>query len=175
MRHDTTHGISAFSIVHGLVGSALWLTYGISMGRFPVWFSNSSFILAQCILIWVLRRHDRMPAQLLARFGLALAGLLVVLTPVSAPLIGWTATVVSASSLVPQVVHVARTENLHGISIASWAITVLSASSWMTYGWVVSDPIMSVINYFTIPMMIYVIARAVSWRTANGVAIFARA
>ena len=29
VRHDTSHGISPFGLIHGLVGSALWLTYGL--------------------------------------------------------------------------------------------------------------------------------------------------
>lgn len=175
VRHDTTHGLSPFSIVHGLAGSALWLTYGIAVGRTPVWFSNSSFIVAQAIIISVLHRHGRMPVSLIVRFAFAFLAVVSVLLPVSAVLVGWAAIATSASSLVPQVVHVAREDNLHAISLVSWAMTVVSALSWMIYGWMVSDPIMSVINYFTIPMMIYIIFRATSWRLSNGVPILARA
>lgn len=175
VRHDTTHGISAFSVVHGLTGSALWLAYGIAVGRTAVWFSNGSFIVAQSIIISVLLRHQRMPVSLIVKFGVALAVVLAAFLPVSAALIGWIATFTSITSLIPQVVHVIRTDNLHAISIASWLMTVLSASSWMVYGWVVDDPIMSVINYFTIPMMFVVITKAWQWRIRNDVPVFARA
>lgn len=174
VRRDTTHGISPVSIVYGLTGSVLWFVYGVSMGRVPIWFSNASFIASQCIIIAVLLRHGRVRTPLLAGFGFGLAVLLAVLVPISATWVGATAIFVSSSSLVPQVLHIARTENLHGISISSWVITIVSAASWMSYGWILHDPIMSVINYITIPMMIYVVVRATSWRLDNDVPLFAR-
>lgn len=175
VRHDTTHGLSPFSIVHGVAGSALWLAYGIAMGRTAVWISNSSFIVAQFIIIGVLHRHGKVPVSLVLRFGVAFLAVVSVLMPISATLVGWAAIVTSTTSLVPQVVHVAREDNLHAISLVSWAMTVVSATSWMMYGWVENDPIMSVINYFTIPMMVFIIIRATSWRLANDVPILSRA
>ena len=175
VRHDTTHGISAFSVVHGLAGSAIWLAYGITADRPAIWFSNASFIVAQSIIISVLLRHQRMPVSLLFKFAVILATVLAIFLPVSSAVIGWIATFTSASSLVPQVVHVVRTDNLHGISIVSWLMTVFSAASWMIYGWVLDDPIMSVINYINIPMMFVIITKSWQWRTRNDVPIFARA
>ena len=39
------------------------------------------------------------------------------------------------------------------------------------YGFMLDNPIMVNINYVTIPMMIFVITRAVRWRLANGVPV----
>ncbi len=175
VRHDTSHGISPFSIAHGLVGSSMWFAYGILMDRTAIWFSNGSFITAQIIIISVLYRHGKLPVALLVRFALVLAALLAVAVPVSPSVVGWVATVVSVTSLMPQVLHTSRTENLHGISVISWAMTILSAASWMAYGWMLDDVIMSVINYFTIPMMIYVMTKAIRWRIAHGEPIFVQA
>ena len=175
LRRDTSHGISPYSIAHGLVGSSMWFAYGILMDRIAIWFSNGSFITAQIIIISVLSRHGKMPLSLLARYVAVLAALLAVSVPASASAVGWVATFISVTSLMPQVVHTARTDNLHGISVVSWALTIMSASSWMVYGWMLDDVIMSVINYFTIPMMIYVMTMAIRWRIANGEPIFAQA
>jgi hypothetical protein len=41
----------------------------------------------------------------------------------------------------------------------------------MAYGFMLDDPIMVNINYVTIPMMCFVITRAVRWRLSNGVPI----
>lgn len=173
-RHDTSHGVSAFGTAHGLVGSALWLSYGISMDRIAIWFSNSQFIAAQMIILGVLYRHGKMPLSLLFRFAAVLAVLLAVGVPAPAATVGWIATVVSITSLFPQVLHTARTENLHGISVASWAMTIVSAGSWMVYGWMLDDVVMSTINYFTIPMMVYVMTMAIRWRVRAGEPIFAQ-
>jgi MtN3 and saliva related transmembrane protein len=175
VRHDTSHGISPFSIAHGLVGSALWFSYGVSIGRNAIWISNGQFITAQIIIISVLYRHKTMSLALLAKFAATLAALLLITIPVSPSVVGWMATTVSITSLMPQVVHVIKTENLHGISVVSWLMTIMSAASWMIYGWMVNDVIMSVINYFTIPMMIFIMMKAVGWRIANNEPIFVQA
>jgi MtN3 and saliva related transmembrane protein len=175
VRHDTSHGISPFSIAHGLVGSALWFTYGISMSRDAIWISNGQFITAQIIIISVLYRHKSMSIALMAKFGAALGALLLITIPVSPSVVGWMATTVSVTSLMPQVVHVIKTKNLHGISVVSWLMTIMSAASWMVYGWMLDDVIMSVINYFTIPMMIFITMKAVRWRVANDVPVFVQA
>ena len=175
VRHDTSHGISPFSVAHGLVGSALWFTYGVSMDRHAIWISNGQFITAQLIIISVLYRHKSMSIALMAKFAAALAALLLITIPVSPAVVGWMATTVSVTSLMPQVVHVVKTENLHGISVGSWLMTIMSASSWMVYGWMLDDVIMSVINYFTIPMMIFIMMKAIRWRVAAGVPVFIQA
>lgn len=175
VRHDTSHGVSPISIAHGLVGSALWFTYGISMSRDAIWISNGQFITAQIIIISVLFRHGSMPVALMAKFGTLLGSLLLITIPASPSVVGWMATTVSVTSLMPQVVHVIKTENLHGISVASWIMTIVSASSWMIYGWMLNDVIMSVINYFTIPMMVFIVVKAIRWRVAAGEPIFVHA
>jgi uncharacterized protein with PQ loop repeat len=53
VRHDTSHGISPFALMHGLVGSALWFSYGVIQSDIGVWFSNTSLIIAQSIIISV--------------------------------------------------------------------------------------------------------------------------
>jgi len=175
VRHDTSHGISPFSIAHGLVGSAMWFSYGISMSRDAIWISNGQFIAAQLIIISVLFRHGSMKTSMMLKFASVLAVLLLVTIPASPSVVGWMATTVSVTSLMPQVLHVVKTENLHGISVVSWLMTIMSAASWMIYGWMLNDVIMSVINYFTIPMMIFIMVKAIRWRVTAGKPIFVHA
>lgn len=175
VRHDTTHGLSAFAAVHGLIGSGLWFAYGLGAGNVPIWFSNASFIVAQSIIVSVMWRHGRVPRIMMLRFAAVFAVALAVLLPLPAAAFGWTATVVSASSLVPQALHVARAENMHAISLVTWVVTIVSAASWMVFGWVLDDPVMSVVNYITIPMMVFILVSATRWRIANGVPLAGRA
>lgn len=145
------------------------------MSREAIWISNGQFITAQLIIISVLYRHGSMKISLLTKFGVVLTGLLLITIPASPSAVGWMATMVSVTSLMPQVFHVVKTENLHGISVGSWFMTIMSATSWMIYGWMLNDIIMSVINYFTIPMMIFIMMKAVRWRVANDVPVFVQA
>jgi uncharacterized protein with PQ loop repeat len=167
VRHDTSHGISPFGLMHGLVGSSLWLTYGILQGDVAIWFANTSFIIAQSIIISVVYRHGKIPRIVLIRVGSALVALALLLTQVSATPVGFVAIAISGSSIVPQLIHVIRTENLHGISISSYLLTIVNCSSWLLYGFYVKDPMVSAQNFFAIPIFIYITAKAARWRSAN--------
>ena len=167
VRHDTSHGISPFGLMHGLVGSSLWLTYGILQGDIAIWFANSSFIIAQSIIISVVYRHGKIPRVVLIRVGTALAALALLLTQISATPVGFIAIVISGSSIIPQLIHVIRTENLHGISISSYLLTIVNCTSWLLYGFYVDDPMVSAQNFIAIPIFVYITVKAARWRSAN--------
>jgi MtN3 and saliva related transmembrane protein len=167
VRHDTSHGISPFGLMHGLVGSSLWLTYGLLEGDIAIWFSNASFIIAQSIIISVVYRHGKIPRVVLIRVAAALVALALLLTQISATPVGFIAIAISGSSIIPQLIHVIRTENLHGISISSYLLTIVNCSSWLLYGFYVNDPMVSAQNFFAIPIFVYITAKAARWRSAN--------
>ena len=167
LHHDTSHGISPFGLMHGLVGSSLWLTYGILQRDTAVWFSNVSFMIAQSIIISVVYRHGKIPRFIIIQMVLALAGLGLLLTQIPATPVGYVAIVISGSSIIPQLIHVIRTENLHGISITSYLLSIMNCSSWLIYGFVVHDPMISAQNFVTIPIFIFITFRARRWRINN--------
>lgn len=173
MRHDTSHGISPFALMHGLVGSSMWLSYGLVQHDVAVWSSNCSFMVAQSLIISVTYRHGKVPGHILLRVAIAIVAVIVGFTQMPSWLIGYIAIAISGSSVVPQLLHVIRTENLHGISISSYGLTIISSSSWLIYGFVVSDPMLSIQNFFVIPIFVYIIMKAWRWRVANGEPLFA--
>jgi len=153
--------------MHSLVGSSLWLTYGLLEGDIAIWFSNVSFLIAQSIIISVVYRHGKIPRTVLIQVGAALAALALLLTQVSATPVGFVAIAISGSSIIPQLIHVIRTENLHGISISSYLLTIVNCSSWLLYGFYVHDPMVSAQNFFAIPVFVYITVKAARWRSAN--------
>ena len=167
VRHDTSHGISPFGLMHSLVGSSLWLTYGLLEGDVAIWFSNVSFLVAQSVIISVVYRHGKIPRQVLIQVGAALLALALLLTLDSATPVGFVAIAISGSSIIPQLIHVIRTENLHGISISSYLLTIVNCTSWLLYGFYVQDPMVSAQNFFAIPIFVYITAKAARWRSAN--------
>jgi uncharacterized protein with PQ loop repeat len=175
VRHDTSHGISPFASMHGLVGSALWFSYGVIQSDVAVWFSNTSFIIAQSIIISVVYRHGHIPRQVLLRLIAMMIIIPLGFTQLPASLVGFIAIAVSGSSIFPQLVHVIRTDNLHGISLASYGMTVISCSSWLAYGFVVSDLMISAQNFVTVPIFIFMLMKAWKWRVANNEPIFGTA
>jgi MtN3 and saliva related transmembrane protein len=167
VRHDTSHGISPFGLMHGLVGSSLWLTYGILQSDIAIWFANSSFIIAQSIIISVVYRHGKIPRVVLIRVAASLIALALLLTQISATPVGFIAIAISGSSIIPQLIHVIRTENLHGISISSYLLTIVNCSSWLLYGFYVDDLMVSAQNFIAIPIFVYITVKAARWRSAN--------
>ena len=153
--------------MHSLVGSSLWLTYGLLEGDIAIWFSNVSFLIAQSIIISVVYRHGKIPRTVLIQVGTALAALALLLTQVSATPVGFVAIAISGSSIIPQLIHVIQTENLHGISISSYLLTIVNCSSWLLYGFYVHDPMVSAQNFFAIPVFVYITVKAARWRSAN--------
>ncbi len=175
VRHDTSHGISPFGLLHGLVGSSLWWSYGILQQDVAVWLSNTNFLIAQSIIISVTYRHGKIPRPLLIRIGLLVPIVMLVFTQIPSAVVGIVAICISGSSIFPQLFHVMKTDNLHGISIASMALTIINCSSWMLYGFVADDPMVSVQNFVTVPVFIYITTKAWVWRTRNGVPILGHA
>jgi uncharacterized protein with PQ loop repeat len=175
VRHDTSHGISPFGLMHGIVGSALWLSYGILQSDTAVWFSNTSFCIAQSIIIAVTYRHGRIPRPVIIQVALACLAILISTTVTPAAAVGYIAIVVSGSSIFPQLIHVIKTDNLHGLSLSSLALSAIACSSWLWYGFVVSDMMISAQNFVTVPIFIFMMYKAWTWRVENGVPIFASA
>ena len=175
IRHDTSHGISPFGLLHGLVGSALWWSYGVLQHNVPVWLSNTSFMIAQSLIISVTYRHGRIPRRVIIQFIVLIPAVLIAFTQIPAPVVGITAIAVSGSSIFPQLVHVIKSDNLHGISIASYTLTAINCTCWMLYGFVAHDTLVSVQNFVTVPIFIYMISAAWKWRVENGVPVFRQA
>lgn len=173
VRHDTSHGISPFGLMHGIVGSALWLSYGILERDTAVWFSNTSFCIAQSIIIAVTYRHGRIPRPVIIQVALACIAILLGTTVAPSVVVGYVAIVVSGSSIFPQLIHVVKTDNLHGLSLSSLALSAIACSSWLIYGFVVSDLMISAQNFVTVPIFIFMMYKAWTWRVENNVPIFA--
>ena len=171
LRHNTTHGISPFGLIHGLLGSTLWLTYGIIEGIFPVALANASFITAQSLIIYVAYRNGHLDRKVLTATYPIVVGMLIFLTQLPAAPVGLLAVAISGSSIIPQFIHVLRTENLHGISIASYLLTIVNCTSWLLYGFVISDLMVSAQNFIAVPIFIYVTWRAWRWRMREESAI----
>lgn len=175
VRHDTSHGISAFGLMHGILGSALWLSYGIIQRDTAVWFSNTSFCIAQSIIIAVTYRHGRIPRPVIIQVALAFLAILLGTTVAPAFLVGYIAIIVSGSSIFPQLIHVIKSDNLHGLSLSSLALSIIACTSWLFYGFVVSDFMISAQNFVTVPIFFFMIYKAWTWRIENNIPIFATA
>lgn len=164
LRHNTTHGISPFGLVHGLIGATLWLSYGIHERITPVAIANTSFLTAQSLIIYVAYKNGHIERRVITATYPVVLAILVFLTPLPASFIGITAVLISGSAIIPQFIHVLRTDNLHGISLTSYTLTIITCTVWLLYGFVISDFMISAQNFVAIPIMLFITHKAWRWR-----------
>jgi uncharacterized protein with PQ loop repeat len=164
LRHNTTHGISPFGLVHGLIGATLWLSYGINERIAPVAIANTSFLTAQSLIIFVAYKNGHIDRRVISAAYLVVLAILVFMTPLSESFIGITAVLISGSAIIPQFIHVLRTDNLHGISLTSYTLTIITCTVWLLYGFVISDFMISAQNFVAIPIMLFITHKAWRWR-----------
>lgn len=163
---DSTHGLSTLGNLYSLIGSILWMTYGVFKHRPPIYISNFSFLVAGSLICWQLARHKKMArSHILAVY---IIGILIAFAAhsVSVATVGWVAIVVSTSGILPQTIHVINTHSLHGISVVSYRITLTSSISWLIFGLTVHDPIVALPNLIIGPCVAYILIKAQRWHSA---------
>lgn len=166
-RHDSTFGLSPYGNAQSIVGSFQWLIYGFVRSSPPMYLSNISFLLATILIGLRIVRHGAMRGRLIV--GAAVTGLAVALVcaSIEPAVLGWAALIISSTSVFPQTWHVIRTHNLHGISIPSYVMTLMSSFSWMSLGFVVGDLLISAPNFILIPCTATILLRARKWQRDN--------
>lgn len=167
VRHNTPHGISPIGTVHAIVGSMQWVTFGIMQNDPVVYVANGSFVAAQLVIAAVLLRHRTLTSVLLISGMIASVILAVAGALVSSSLVGVFAILISSTSIVPPTLHVYRTHNLHGLSVVSLSITLMSNFSWLLYGWAQRDLILMAPNFFFAPCVAYMLIRAWRWHHSD--------
>lgn len=166
-RHDSTFGLSPTGNAHSVVGSCQWLAYGIVRSSPPMYLSNISFLTATIMIASKIITHGAMKTRLLLG-ALALGAVIaLVCGSIEPAVLGWAAIVISSTSILPQTLHVIRTHNLHGISIPSYVLTLMSSSSWMLLGFVSGDLLISAPNFVLIPCALTILLRAHKWQRDN--------
>lgn len=156
-RHGRTLGLSPTTTWLGVALNLCWLTFGLLIGD-PAQIVTNAVVGAgnTAVLVALLLSQPRLRArETLQRTAAGAAGLaaLAVGSLVSVAVLGVEQTVVAAGlgsviSLVgalaalPQLVSILsdRTQDLSGMSPARWYLGAGSCASWMTYGWLNSQP-----------------------------------
>jgi len=163
VRHNTPHGISPIGTVHAIVGSVQWFTFGVMQADPVVFLANASFISAQLVIASVLLRHQTLTLLLLSGGLLTAIVVALVGASVSTATVGVMAILISTTSIIPPTLHVYRTHNLHGLSVISLAITLMSNVSWFLYGLSQRDLILMAPNFIFAPCVSYMLVRAWRW------------
>ena len=163
VRHNTPQGVSPLGTVHAIAGSVQWFVFGLMESDIAVYVANGSYVIAQCVIASVLLRHRTLTSPLFVAGVLLSIVIALSAAFVSSSAVGVMAIIISTSSVFPPVVHVYRTHNLHGLSVVSLAITLMSVISWFFYGLAQSDFIVLAPNLVFAPCVSYMLIRAYRW------------
>jgi uncharacterized protein with PQ loop repeat len=116
------------------------------------------------LIIYVAYKNGHIERRVISGAYLVVVAILVFVTPLPESLIGITAVCISGSAIIPQFIHVLRTDNLHGISLTSYTLTIITCTVWLLYGFVISDFMISAQNFVAIPIMLFITHKAWRWR-----------
>jgi MtN3 and saliva related transmembrane protein len=162
-RLHSVEGIAPKGTLHGLAGVSLWTVYGFAKGIVPLSISNVTVVTAMLLIALAQVAHKVLPARHLAVVVVGFTALgLVSSLGVSPALCGWLATAVSATSVIPQSVHVLRTKDLSGVSLTMYGLLILTGTAWGLYGILIGDIVVSAPNLIIVPSAILVALRV--WR-----------
>jgi uncharacterized protein with PQ loop repeat len=156
-RHGRTLGLSPTTTWLGVALNLCWLTFGLLIGDPAQIVTNAvvgtgnTAVLAALLLSQPHLRERRVVLRTAAGAGLlaalALGSLASVAVLGAEPAVvavsfGSVISLVGALAALPQLLSILfdRTQDLSGMSPARWYLGAASCASWMTYGWMNSQP-----------------------------------
>jgi len=159
-RLNSVEGIAPIGTLHGLTGCVLWTTYGVAAGIVPVIVANLGIGAALLLIGAAQVRHGVLRRSVMVGWLLFVLVATLATVVVRSSITGWFATVVGVTSIVPQVVHAARTDDLAAISRPTYALICTSTALWSLYGLLISDLMVVVSNVLIFPCAAYILVTA---------------
>lgn len=167
-RLRSVEGLSPTGTLHGVAATSLWTVYGASQGVVPLILSNVIVGFAMVLIGVAQVRHGVLAARMLAATAALATAVALMSTLVSPALTGWIAIAVGATSILPQTLHVLRSDDLSGVSVAMYGLLILTAAGWATYGALIGDLLVSAPNVLVLPCAVFIAVKAVRAQTGAG-------
>jgi len=163
-RMDTVEGLSPRGTLHGIAGSVLWVAYGLFRTELPLILGNANILLAMLLIGLAQARHKVLDARAIAAVLAITTAVAVGTGALSVALTGWLAIIVGATSIIPQTLHVVRSEDLSGVSLVMYSLIVINGVAWSIYGLLVSDLLIVIPGFVVIPCAGFIAARTMKFR-----------
>jgi MtN3 and saliva related transmembrane protein len=170
-RQRTVEGLSPKGTLHGVAATASWALYGIVTGVVPLIVSNLTVCLAMVLIGLAQAREGVLPARLIGVTAAVTVGVGLLASLVSPALAGWIAIVVGATSILPQTFHVLRSPDLSGVSVAMYALLIVTALAWSSYGFLIGDPLLAGPNVIVLPCSVLVLVKALRFQSEEPEAV----
>jgi len=133
-RRRSVEGLSAITVLVGLINPVFWTVFSYSTGRSLAVFANTNVGLA-FILIALQMAHKRAINPLVAVvMFVSTVSYCLVMNKISPYIVGVTGLVVSTPMFLPQLWKVVRTRELYGVSVWSNLLFSIQCGFWVVYG-----------------------------------------
>ena len=164
---NSVEGIAPIGTLHGLTGSVLWVTYGVSQRIIPVIGANLGIGAALVLIGAAQARHGVLRRTVLVGWLAFVIVAALGALALSPTLTGWLATIVGVTSILPQVAHAARTDDLSAVSRPTYTLICASTVIWSLYGALIGDVMVIVSNVLVVPCAAFVLLQATRSQTAT--------
>jgi uncharacterized protein with PQ loop repeat len=133
-RHRTVEGLSAPTVLVGLINPVFWTVFGYSTGRTLAVFANGNVGIAFILIALQMSRKNAINPLVAASMFVATVVYCLVMNEISPYVVGVTGLVVSTPMFLPQLWKAVRTSELYGVS--AWANLIFSVQCafWVVYG-----------------------------------------
>jgi uncharacterized protein with PQ loop repeat len=158
-RQHTVDGIAPKGTLHGATASLLWMLYGLGTGDVAISVANAAVVVAMVLIAVQQVRHEVLPLRTAVGTAIVVVTVGGIAVAVSPTFVGWLAIAAGATSVLPQTVHVLRAPTLHGVSVPTYLLLVLTTLSWATYGVLIGAGLVVPSNLLGLPCAALVTAR----------------
>ncbi|MFZ9517516.1 MAG: PQ-loop domain-containing transporter [Ilumatobacteraceae bacterium] len=133
-RRRTVEGLSAATVLIGLINPVLWTVFGYSTGRTLAVFANTNVGLAFILIaIQMVRMRALNPVVAVSLFVSTIVYCLA-MNLISPYVVGVTGLLVSTPMFLPQLWKAIRTQRLYGVSVWSNLLFSIQCGFWVAYG-----------------------------------------
>ncbi len=136
---NSIEGLSVSSLLQGSSGSVAWAIYGIYKPNIQLTFAHTTIVVAIVFILTVCVRHKAI-AWWLPILALTIVAIIaIVVAQYSITILGWLTIMIGTPAIIPQVVHVYRTDHLYGVSAPMYALLFVNCATWFSYGALIGD------------------------------------
>lgn len=170
-QRQSVEGLSATTVLVGLINPVFWTVFGYSTGRSLAVFANANVGLAFILIAFQMARRKAINPIVASVMFVSTLIYCVVMNQISPYVVGVTGLVVSTPMFLPQLWKAVRTNNLYGVSMWSNLLFSVQCGFWVVYGVEVGEWLYIYPNAVLLPCGIVIAWKVVRSRRLPGVEV----
>lgn len=170
-RRRSVEGLSATTVLIGLVNPVLWTAFGYATGRSLAVFANTNVGIAFILIAVRMAQMKAVNPFVAAAMFVSTVVYCLVMNQISPYVVGVTGLVVSTPMFVPQLWKAIRTRHLYGVSVWSNLLFSVQCCFWVVYGIEVEEWLYIYPNAILLPCGVIIAWRVIRSRRSSAGAV----